>query len=206
MAFSLNDFLSMITGGALGGGYPGGRHQSQGQGGVSGAVQRGAVEGGLEAARQFTQSDPEYYRGRATNEAQAQQMVNDYRERQYPGVKPLFPKQPREKRPYQPREKMPYHQGLQVQTPSQRDYPGRTNYGVPQDNMIDTPQGYITRQQYDRTQGRPPLQVVPAQGVQDSTETFAPFPQGIRALQPNQSFQPLQDNNYLSQLLRSLMR
>lgn len=35
-------------------------------------------------------------------------------------------------------------------TPSQRDYPGRTNYGTPQDNMIDTPGGYVTPEQYDR--------------------------------------------------------
>lgn len=33
---------------------------------------------------------------------------------------------------------------------SQRDFPGKTNYGVPQDDMIDTPGGYITRQQYDK--------------------------------------------------------
>lgn len=44
-----------------------------------------------------------------------------------------------------------FYNGKQ-QTPSQRDYPGRTNYGVPEDNMIDTPQGYITPQQYDMQQ------------------------------------------------------
>ena len=37
-----------------------------------------------------------------------------------------------------------------ITAPSQKDFPGRTNYGVPQDNMIDTPGGYITRQQYDK--------------------------------------------------------
>ena len=36
------------------------------------------------------------------------------------------------------------------QTPSQRDYPGRTDYGTPQDNMIDQMGGYVTRQQYDK--------------------------------------------------------
>lgn len=35
-------------------------------------------------------------------------------------------------------------------TPAQRDFPGRTNYGVPEDNMIDTPGGYITREQYNQ--------------------------------------------------------
>lgn len=38
------------------------------------------------------------------------------------------------------------------QAPAQRDFPGRTNYGVPQDNMIDTPQGYVTREQYNMQQ------------------------------------------------------
>ena len=37
-----------------------------------------------------------------------------------------------------------------ITAPSQRDFPGKTNYGVPQDNMIDTPGGYITPQQYDK--------------------------------------------------------
>lgn len=35
-------------------------------------------------------------------------------------------------------------------TPSQRDFPGETNYGVPEDNMIDTKMGYIQPQQYDQ--------------------------------------------------------
>lgn len=34
--------------------------------------------------------------------------------------------------------------------PSDRDYPGKTNYGVPEDNMIDTANGYVTRGQYDQ--------------------------------------------------------
>ncbi len=33
---------------------------------------------------------------------------------------------------------------------AQRDFPGQTNYGVPEDNMIDTPDGYISREQYDQ--------------------------------------------------------
>lgn len=38
-----------------------------------------------------TPNDPEYYATRgATNEAEAQRMVNEYREKMYPGVKPLF--------------------------------------------------------------------------------------------------------------------
>jgi hypothetical protein len=39
-------------------------------------------------------ADPEYYsqRGLAKNEAESQRMVNEYREKGYPGVKPLFPK------------------------------------------------------------------------------------------------------------------
>lgn len=37
-----------------------------------------------------------------------------------------------------------------MQSFAQRDFPGRTNYGVPEDNMIDTPQGYITPQQYNQ--------------------------------------------------------
>lgn len=45
-------------------------------------------------------------------------------------------------------------------TPAERDFPGRTNYGVPQDNMIDTPNGYVTPAQYNlmrhpRPQGIP---------------------------------------------------
>lgn len=35
------------------------------------------------------------------------------------------------------------------QTPAQRDFPGRTNYGVPEDNMIDTPSGYVKPEQYN---------------------------------------------------------
>ena len=40
-----------------------------------------------------TQNDPEYYaqNGFATNEAEAQAMVNGYRQQQSPGIKPLFP-------------------------------------------------------------------------------------------------------------------
>lgn len=36
------------------------------------------------------------------------------------------------------------------------DYPNRTNYGVPQDNMIDTPNGYVTDEQYNRQAQVPP--------------------------------------------------
>lgn len=39
--------------------------------------------------------------------------------------------------------------GMPAQSRSQRDFPGQTNYGVPEDNMIDQMGGYVTRQQYD---------------------------------------------------------
>lgn len=39
--------------------------------------------------------------------------------------------------------------GGSYQTPAMRDFPGRTNYGVPEDNMIDTPIGYISPQAYN---------------------------------------------------------
>ncbi len=53
-----------------------------------------------------------------------------------------IPKQPNAMLPQQPQKKQ--------MTLSQRDFPGRTNYGVKEDNMIDTPNGYITAQQYDQ--------------------------------------------------------
>lgn len=39
-----------------------------------------------------TQNDPEFYArsGQAKNEAEAQAMVNDYRKKRNPGIKPLF--------------------------------------------------------------------------------------------------------------------
>lgn len=42
-----------------------------------------------------TENDPEYYaqNGLASNEAEAQAMVNAYREQQNPGINPLFPAQ-----------------------------------------------------------------------------------------------------------------
>ena len=40
-------------------------------------------------------------------------------------------------------------------TPAQRDFPNKTNYGVAEDNMIDTPEGYITPQQYNALKTRP---------------------------------------------------
>ena len=66
----------------------------------------------------------------------------------------------RQEQPQSPRLK----QAIQ-QTPSQRDYPGRTNYGVPEDNMIDTPNGYVTTQQYDQMQS-PQLRVQQNRGMQ----------------------------------------
>ena len=51
------------------------------------------------------------------------------------------------------------------QTPAQRDFPGRTNYGVPEDNMIDSPQGYITRQQYNEQQMQKPNPIMGSQPV-----------------------------------------
>lgn len=38
-----------------------------------------------------TRNDPEYYHGQARTEGEAQRMVNEYRERSQPGIKPLFP-------------------------------------------------------------------------------------------------------------------
>ena len=50
-----------------------------------------------------------------------------------------------------PKQQKPLREYAKPTTaPSQRDFPGKTNYGVPQDNMIDTPGGYITPQQYDK--------------------------------------------------------
>jgi len=34
-------------------------------------------------------------------------------------------------------------------SPAQRDFPGRTNYGVPEDDMIDTPRGYVSHAEYN---------------------------------------------------------
>lgn len=34
--------------------------------------------------------------------------------------------------------------------PAQQMYPGSTNYGVPQDNMIDTSMGYLTNDQFNQ--------------------------------------------------------
>lgn len=56
--------------------------------------------------------------------------------------------------------KLPMKQYMQ---PAQRDFPGKTNYGVPQDNMIDTPNGYITPEQYN---AQSQLRVKPNFGVQ----------------------------------------
>lgn len=35
-------------------------------------------------------------------------------------------------------------------SPAQAQYPGRTNYGVPEDNMIDTEMGYLTDDQFNQ--------------------------------------------------------
>ena len=63
---------------------------------------------------------------------------------------------PAQVRPALPMQRMaqPINQPAQGprMTPSQRDFPGRTNYGVPEDDMIDTPNGYITGPQYDAQQ------------------------------------------------------
>jgi len=37
-----------------------------------------------------------------------------------------------------------------TQAPSDRFFPGNTNFGVPQDNMIDTSMGYMTPPQFDQ--------------------------------------------------------
>jgi hypothetical protein len=37
-----------------------------------------------------------------------------------------------------------------TQAPSDRFFPGNTNFGVPQDNMIDSSMGYLTPPQFDQ--------------------------------------------------------
>jgi len=72
-------------------------------------------------------------------------------------------------------------------SPAQRDYPGRTNYGVPEDNMIDTPQGYITRQLYNQRQ-QPQSRVSMGYGMQ-------PFGNAIEdQWTAHQSLQPVDYN------------
>lgn len=54
------------------------------------------------------------------------------------------------------------HQYAQPTDFAQMYYPGRTNYGVPQDNMIDTSMGYITPEQFNQAMsGRLQRQVNP---------------------------------------------
>lgn len=48
------------------------------------------------------------------------------------------------------RRPMQYAQRKPMQDPARELYPNRTNYGVPQDNMIDTSMGYLTDDQFNQ--------------------------------------------------------
>lgn len=51
------------------------------------------------------------------------------------------------------RQKLPMEKMLPMKpyaNPAQPQFPGRTNYGVPQDNMIDTSMGYLTNDQFNQ--------------------------------------------------------
>lgn len=54
------------------------------------------------------------------------------------------------RQPMQYAHKQPMAGSMDNLDPYQKDFPGRTNYGVPEDNMIDTRMGYMKPEQYDQ--------------------------------------------------------
>lgn len=72
-------------------------------------------------------------------------------------------------------------------TPAQRDFPGRTNYGVPEDNMIDTPQGYVTAEQYNQMMAPKPFKMYEDQSFQGDPRQF---------MMANPSYRFYEDNSF----------
>lgn len=65
---------------------------------------------------------------------------------------------------------------------AERDFPGRTNYGVPEDDMIDSPMGYMTPHQYN---GLAPVMQGTMQRTQNPQFQHTPFSEGTN-IQGNQ--------------------